>query len=121
MMKKTAMMMVMVLFVGVCHAQSGKINVDSLGIMQIPIGQCDSLVIGDVTDRYGVVYKNGKCGVYDVVNTVNVTEIAFDELGFTKRIKVESGDWVSYFYCVKDDKQGIVGIIEETDDVIIIM
>ena len=120
-MKKLVMMMVMALVVGVCHAQSGKINADSLGVTQIPVGQCDSLMVTDVTDRYGVVYRNGKCGVYDVVNAVNVTEIAFDELGFTKRIKVESGDWVSYFYFVSDDRQGILGVIEETDDFIVIM
>lgn len=32
---KTVMMMVMALLTGVCHAQSGKINVNSLGITQI--------------------------------------------------------------------------------------
>ena len=120
-MKKFVVMVIMALAGGVCYAQSEKINGDSLGITQIPVDQCDSLVVRDVTDRYGVVYRNGKCGVYDVVNAVNVTEIAFDELGFTKRIKVESGDWVSYFYCVKDDRQGILGVIEETDDSIVIM
>lgn len=120
-MKKLVMMVMMALAGSVCYAQSEKINGDSLGISQIPVDQCDSLVVGNVTDRYGMIYKGGKCGVYDVVHSVNVTEVEFDELGFSKRLKVESGNWVSYFYCVRNGIEGILGVIEETDDFMLIM
>ncbi len=65
-MKKLVMMVMMALAGSVCYAQSEKINGDSLGISQIPVDQCDSLVVGNVTDRYGMIYKGGKCGVYDL-------------------------------------------------------
>ncbi|MBQ9230619.1 MAG: hypothetical protein IJ190_05475 [Prevotella sp.] len=32
-------------------------------IPQIPLEECDSLMARDITDHYGVVYKDGKCGI----------------------------------------------------------
>lgn len=114
-MKKIIMMVVFALMGIVGYAQNGKINPDSLGVTQVDFGDCDSLLMQRVEDRYGVIYKNGKCGVYDIAYEVNVTEIEFDELGFSKRILVEDDSYVSYFYCVKEGKKGILGINEDSD------
>jgi len=42
-------------------------SIDSVNppIPQIPLEECDSLMARDVTDHYGVVYKDGKCGIYE--------------------------------------------------------
>jgi len=45
------------------------VRVDSMGnvsVPQIPLDQCDSLVVSSPNDRYGVVWKDGKCSIYDV-------------------------------------------------------
>lgn len=114
-MNKIIMMMVLSMMGVVSYAQSGKINPDSLGVTQVNFGDCDSLIMRHVEDRYGVIYKNGKCGIYDIVYEVNVTEIEFDELGFSKRILVEDDAYVSYYYCVKEGRNGILGVNEESD------
>lgn len=41
-------------------------------VPQIPLSACDSMVVKNLTDRYGVVYKNGKCGIYDFQKEENV-------------------------------------------------
>ena len=43
------------------------------GVAQISLDMCDSLMVSDVTDRYGVVYKDGKCGVYDL-SLIHISE-----------------------------------------------
>lgn len=36
-------------------------------IPQIPLDECDSLTARDVTHHYGAAYKDGKCGIYDLI------------------------------------------------------
>ena len=43
------------------------IDCDNPPIPQIPLEECDSLMARDITDHYGVVYKGGKCGIYDLL------------------------------------------------------
>ena len=49
-------------------------------IPQIPLEECDSLMARDITDHYGVVYKDGKCGIYDFIKHENVTRIEYSYL-----------------------------------------
>lgn len=46
-------------------------------IRQIPLSECDSIVMIDMNSRYAAVYKEGKCGVYDISKAVNVTRIEY--------------------------------------------
>ena len=50
------------------------IDCDNPPIPQIPLEECDSLMARDITDHYGVVYKGGKCGIYDLLKNENVRE-----------------------------------------------
>lgn len=89
------------------------------GVAQISLDMCDSLMVSDVTDRYGVVYKDGKCGVYDIARRENVTDIEFDYLRYSHRIEMEIG-FCSYFYWESGGSSGAVGIVEEDNHFMII-
>ena len=80
------------------YADSNQVNdtistdtIDSANppIPQIPLGDCDSLKVRDITDRYGVVYKDGKCGIYDFVKQENVTRIEYSFLWYAFRKESE--------------------------------
>ena len=95
------------------------INSANLPIPQVPLNECDSLMARDVTDRYGVVYKGGKCGVYDLVKHENVTRIEYKELWFSFRREIE-GEYYSYFGWEEDDSKGVIGIAEANNQFITI-
>lgn len=80
-------------------------------IPQIPLEECDSLTARDVTDRYGVVYKDGKCGIYDLVKHENVTRMEYKELWYSFRREIE-GEYFSYFGWEEDDSKGVIGVAE---------
>ena len=88
-------------------------------IPQIPLEECDSLTARDVTDRYGVVYKDGKCGVYDLMKYENVTRIEYKELWFSYRRDIE-GEYYSYFGWEEDDSKGVIGIAEANNQFVAI-
>jgi len=103
---------------------SDTISTDTIGcanppIPQIPLEECDSLTARDVTDRYGVVYKDGKCGVYDLVKHENVTRIEYKELWFSFRREIE-GEYYSYFGWEEDDSKGVIGIAEANNQFVAI-
>lgn len=95
------------------------INSANLPIPQVPLNECNSLMARDVTDRYGVVYKGGKCGVYDLVKHENVTRIEYKELWFSFRREIE-GEYYSYFGWEEDDSKGVIGIAEANNQFITI-
>ena len=88
-------------------------------IPQVPLNECDSLIARDVTDRYGVVYKNGKCGIYDLMKHENVTRIEYRELWFSFRREIE-GEYYSYFGWEEDDSKGVIGVAESNNQFIAI-
>lgn len=89
------------------------------GVVHIALDVCDSLMASDVTERYSVVYKNGKCGVYDIVRHENVTDIDFDYLKYSHRMEMEGG-YYSYFYWERGADSGVVGIVEADNHFMII-
>ena len=100
------------------------ISTDTIGctnpfIPQIPLEECDSLTVRDVTDHYGVVYKDGKCGIYDLVKHENVTRIEYKELWFSFRREIE-GEYYSYFGWEEDDSKGVIGIAEANNQFVAI-
>ena len=80
-------------------------------IPQIPLEECDSLMARDITDHYGVVYKNGKCGIYDLVKHENVTRIEYSYLWYAYRKEFE-GEYFTYFSWEEPETIGVVGVAE---------
>lgn len=110
------------------YADSTQVN-DTIGtdtidcanppIPQIPLEECDSLMARDITDHYGVVYKDGKCGIYDLVKHENVTRIEYKELWFSFRREIE-GEYYSYFGWEENDSKGVIGIAEANNQFVAI-
>ena len=103
---------------------SDTISTDSMNcanppIPQIPLEDCDSLMARDYTDHYGVVYKDGKCGIYDLVKHENVTQIEYKELWFSFRREIE-GEYYSYFGWEENDSKGVIGIAEANNQFVAI-
>ena len=86
-------------------------------IPQIPLGDCDSLKVRDITDRYGVVYKGGKCGIYDFVKQENVTRIEYSFLWYAFR-KESEGEYFTYFSWEEPETIGVVGVAEASNQFI---
>lgn len=80
-------------------------------IPQIPLEECDSLMARDITDHYGVVYKDGKCGIYDLVKHENMTRIEYSYLWYAYRKEFE-GEYFTYFSWEEPETIGVVGIAE---------
>ena len=89
-------------------------------IPQIPLSECDSIVMIDQNGRYAAVYKEGKCGVYDISKAVNVTRIEYPWLSAGFRREFE-GSCFTYFYTAYPDKYGVVGVSEQTNEFICIL
>lgn len=89
-------------------------------IPQIPLSECDSIVMIDMNGRYAAVYKEGKCGVYDISKAVNVTRIEYPWLSAGFRREFE-GSYFTYFYTAYPDKYGVVGVSEQTNEFICIL
>ena len=65
----------------------------------------------DVTDHYGVVYKDGKCGIYDLIKNENVTRIEYSYLWYAYRKEIE-GEYFTYFSWEEPETIGVVGVAE---------
>ena len=99
---------------GVAMETQDTISVDSImkpSVVQIPLDSCDSLMVRNADDRYGVVWKDGKCGIYDISKWENVTNIEYKELWFSFRREME-GEYYSYFGWDEADKKGVIGVAE---------
>ena len=86
-------------------------------IPQIPLEKCDSLMARDITDHYGVVYKDGKCGIYDLIKNENVTRIEYSYLWYAYRKEVE-GEYFTYFSWEEPETIGVVGVAEANNQFI---
>lgn len=99
---------------GVIEETPDTIPVDSIfkpSVTQVPLDSCDSLMVRNPNDRYGVVWKNGKCGIYDISKWENVTNIEYKELWFSFRREME-GEYYTYFGWDEVDKRGVIGVAE---------
>lgn len=68
--------------------------------------------------KYAVVTKDGKKGLYDIVEQRNITEIVYRDLGFSKQTMAEDSAYISMFYATMGIKRGIVSVYEPTNDVV---
>lgn len=73
-------------------------------IPQIPFEELDSLTMSSLDDRYVVVYKDGKCGIYDLQKEENVTRIEYSYLRFSFRKEME-GEFYTYFLPISPGKK----------------
>ena len=99
---------------GTIEEAQDTISSDSIfkpSVTQIPLDSCDSLMVRNADDRYGVVWKDGKCGIYDISKWENVTNIEYKELWFSFRREME-GEYYSYFGWDEVDKKGVIGVAE---------
>lgn len=99
---------------GVVVETPDTISSDSImeqSVVQVPLDSCDSLMVKDADDRYGVVWKDGKCGIYDITKWENVTNIEYKELWFSFRREIE-GKYYTYFGWDEDDTNGVIGVAE---------
>lgn len=66
-------------------------------------------------ERYGIAYKEGKCGVYDHAADSLVTELKYDALQYGRSVTedgIEFTVWVSEL----DGASGMLSIIGETNE-----
>lgn len=84
-------------------------------IPQIPIEKMDSVVAHQVDARYVVVYKDGKCGVYDLVKKENVTKLKYSNLVYGGR-EEEDGEYYTFFLMDEPERRGFVRITESTNE-----
>lgn len=99
---------------GVVMETPDSISSDSImepSVIQVPLDSCDSLMVRNADDRYGVVWKDGKCGIYDITKWENVTNIEYKELWFSFRREIE-GEYFTYFGLDEDDTKGVIGVAE---------
>ena len=80
-------------------------------IPQIPFEKLDSLTMRSHDDRYVVVYKDGKCGIYDLLKEENVTRVEYSYLRYSFR-KEMGGEYYTYFFWEEETTQGVIGIAE---------
>ena len=95
------------------------LDISNPPVPQIPLDQCDSLVVSSLGDRYGVVWKDGKCGIYDISKWENVTPIAYKDLWFSSRKEME-GEYYSYFGWDEDATKGVISVAEVNNQFIAI-
>ena len=86
-------------------------KLETPSIPQIPFEELDSLTMSSLDDRYVVVYKGGKCGIYDLQKEENVTRIEYGYLRFSFRKEME-GEYYTYFFWEEESTQGVIGIAE---------
>lgn len=71
--------------------------------LQIAVQQYDSIMYGDLKEYpFGIVFQNGKGGVYDFRNAKLVTEIIYENLTYAG--KKDDDDDIYHFFCWEDEK-----------------
>ena len=88
--------------------------------LEIAMQQYDSIMYGDLSEYpFGIVFQNGKGGVYDFRNAGLVTEIIYENLTYSG--KKDDDDEVYHFFrwedeetigkmCVSESDAGVVSI-----------
>lgn len=68
--------------------------------------------------KYAVVTKNGKKGLFDLIEHRNITDIIYRDLEFSRQTMAEDSAYISMFYATMGIKRGIVSVYEPTNDVV---
>ena len=89
-------------------------------VTQYELKDCDKVDVCVESPKYAIVSKSWKCGLYDMINRVNVTEIAFDELKLLRHSVLENGNNASVFFVVEGLKRGKLSVDEATNNTVYI-
>lgn len=68
-------------------------------------------------DKYAVVYKDGLCGLYDLDNKKNVTEIRYTTIKLRNRTDSELGP-ICVFVFTEGKSKGLLSIFEENNEAV---
>ena len=69
--------------------------------------------------RYNIVYdKAGKCGVYDNITEVLITEVKYDKVKCFKLDFTEDGEYITYWAFEQDDYISMLLIGSENNTII---
>lgn len=79
-------------------------------VTQVPLEQCEQIDTCEI-EKFAIVSKDGKCGIYDLQKHENVTGIDFDVAGFSRRYVSEDGLEVFYFYVEKGIECGVISVV----------
>ena len=95
------------------------IEVDSVAMdedsfQDLEISDCE------LTNRYGLIVTGGKYGIRDNEKKENVTEVIYDDVSPAFRRRVEN-EYITYFYIRQGERNGMVGILESSNDVMTFM
>lgn len=67
----------------------GDVKDYSLYVTQYDLNEMDRLEICDKLPKYAIVTKEGKQGVYDMMQHRNITEIVYRQIGFSHQTESE--------------------------------
>lgn len=67
--------------------------------------------------RYGIAYREGKCGVYDYMADSLVTELKYDVLGYG-RYGMENGVELTVWWFEIDGAGGMLSVIGESNETV---
>lgn len=96
----------------------GDVKDFSLSVTQYDLNEMDRLEICDKLPKYAIVTKDGKQGVYDMMQHRNITEIVYRQIGFSHQAESEDSTCLNMFYAKKGIKRGVVCIDELSNSVI---
>lgn len=88
---------------------------DSLKVeRQTPLMYYDRIVPTD-SEKYVIVYKDGLCGIYDVKNSCNVTDVKYTGLRVRNRKMSEVGG-IIVFVSKCGEQRGLISLCEVNNE-----
>ena len=95
--------------------QTGGLLKDSLKVeRQTPLTYYDRIVPTD-SEKYVIVYKDSLCGIYDVKNSCNVTDVKYTGLRVRNRKMSEVGGIIVFvFKC--GEQRGLISLCEVNNE-----
>lgn len=84
---------------------------EKLKITQYDLSECDRVDIC-YNPKYAVVTKDGKKGLYDMIEHRNITDIIYRDLGFSRQTIAEDSVHISMSYATMGIKRGIVSVYD---------
>lgn len=89
------------------------VYIDDMDLMPVVTQHPDEMydLIDTCTARYAIVKDwIGRCGIYDIIDKKNITELCYRELYYSRTTSLEDGSISTWFAAKKGRKQGIVTV-----------
>ena len=88
----------------------------SLYVTQYGLETCDWVEFCE-NPRYAIVTKNGKKGIYDLIQERHVTEIEYRNLGYSRTEEYDDSTTMTLFYAKQGVRIGILGVESSNNSV----